>query len=36
MNEIRYQEKKLRQTLQNDNNARQSDNNIMQKFSKIP
>lgn len=36
MNEIRYQEKKLGQTLQNDNNARQSDNNIMQKFSKIP
>ena len=33
--EVRYQNKKLRKTLQNDNNTRQYDNNILQKFSKI-
>ena len=35
MSEVRYQNKKLGKTLQNDNNTRQNDNNILQKFSKI-
>ena len=35
MIEVWYQNKKLAQTLQNDKNARQNDNNILQKFSKI-
>ena len=35
MSEVHYQNKKLGKTLQNDNNTRQYDNNILQKFSKI-
>ena len=35
MSEVRYKNKKLGKSLQNDNNTRQYDNNILQKFSKI-
>ena len=34
MSEVRYQNKKLGKTLQSDNNTRQYDNNILQKFLK--
>ena len=34
MSEVRYQSKKLGKILQNDNNTRQYDNNILQNFLK--